>query len=517
VTFSLHRNYSFAFLICGLLILWFTRSAPIADFGNYYYGSKLIADGKFSILDYQSIHHFNEQIKTYGERNYFENYTPVPPFSLVFFLPFTGLDATTAKFVFNLISLLVFCLSYHRLTKHLKLESPAFWFLPLLVLYPLYTNLLQGQSYLLISALMMEGFIAFEKKQTILSALLFSPTICLKVFTGFILLFFVLKKDVRTVVVTVLAIVALMTLTFFIVDAPTITYYFTEILPRLAQNEILEPYHYSSQGLHTFLLNLFSYDPVQNPNPLLDNMFLVLAIEAIFLGFVIAGLISLSKKQDTLFLFSVTLFSTLLFSKHSATYSLLLTIPFYIWLAKSMTSFHLIIIALILFAVNIPPQLLSSYVLPVQYMRLWLFILAFLLTLRYFKAKIKLVHFSAFVILFFGLGAIGYSKHHPNYFKIQNTKGALFSYEQVNDSLILQSCYGENDLNEGFHFKGALKSDPTLLIKEKKLFYRGHVVCEDGSNKLKPMLLNDTSVLFLSDLKQGVGFYKLRILSLPKK
>ena len=101
----IYTNYvvSFLFLVIGLLIIGITINYPIGDFGNYYYGSKLFSEGKFSVLDYQSIQHFNQQISTYGQHNYFENYTPVPPFSILFYLPFIFLNSIVAKITFNTI------------------------------------------------------------------------------------------------------------------------------------------------------------------------------------------------------------------------------------------------------------------------------------------------------------------------------------------------------------------------------------------------------------------------------
>jgi hypothetical protein len=363
---------------------------------------------------------------------------------------------------------------------------------------------------------MLEGFIAYEKKQTLLSALLFSVTICLKIFTGFILLFFFLRKDFRFLIATGFALIFLIALTYISVEGSVINYYLKEVLPRLAENEILEPYHYSSQGFHTFLLNLFSYDAVQNPEPLLNNMILVMILEAIFLAFIITGLIGLYKKQDHFFQFSISLLGMLLFSKHSASYSLFLILPFFIWLVRSMNFIQLLILGLIFLAVNIPPQVFSSQPLPFQFLRLWLFLLAFVILIQDFKASLNLRYFAAFVFLFFGLSYFSNSTT-PAYFHLQNSKGALYSYHHVNDSLILQSCYGENDLREAFHFLGKLADDPALSIKDNQLLYKEALVCGDPGHKLKPKLLNDTAVLFLSDLKQGVGFYKLQILPLLKK
>src|SRR4051812_43397553 len=103
--------------LVGLAFIFYAANKPIGDFGNYYYGSKLLADGKNIDSLYKDIHWFNEQIKAYGEKNYFENYIPVPPCNLLLYTPFTFFKAHTAKIIFNILSLLVLLVSLVRYLK----------------------------------------------------------------------------------------------------------------------------------------------------------------------------------------------------------------------------------------------------------------------------------------------------------------------------------------------------------------------------------------------------------------
>src|SRR5688572_25566477 len=91
-------------LLCTTL-LFFTKDKPIGDFGNYYYGSKVWKEGKDASLLYSDAHWFNEQIRSYGEKDYFENYAPVPPISLIVYYPFTFFESHTAKIIFNLLGI----------------------------------------------------------------------------------------------------------------------------------------------------------------------------------------------------------------------------------------------------------------------------------------------------------------------------------------------------------------------------------------------------------------------------
>jgi hypothetical protein len=518
LSFRLRKYYGLGFLLTGLILLFFTNKGPIADFGNYYYGSKLFLEGKFSVEDYKSIHHFNEQIKTYGEKNYFENYTPVPPFSLLFYLPFALLSAAKAKLVFNLFSLVIFCISLQRLFNYKKISTPLAWLFALFVFYPLYSNLSQGQAYLLITALLSESYMAYRKKQNFLSIFLLSLTISLKIFTGFLLLYFILKKEYRYTVYTFLTVIFIGVLTHLCIGNSVMPYYVADILPRLAANEILEPYHYSSQSLHVLLMKLFSFDQIQNPVPLLNIPIAIPILESIFLALIISGFAGLEKKLSSFTLFSLVLFSILLVSRHSAGYSLLLIIPLCITLVtKDTINYKYLILASLVLAVNIPASFLATQIAPLQFLRFWLFLVVFFTWMISYSVTLNYRLALACFFLFSGISYISFSDSKHNYFSFQNTKGALYDFTVSGDDLILHSCYGDYDIQESYVFAGDLKEDKRLTLTGSDLFYNGKIICNSADHKLKPMLVNDTTVLFLSDLNQGVGFYKLRTILLPKE
>lgn len=54
----------------------------------------------------------------------------------------------------------------------------------------------------------------------------------------------------------------------------------------------------------------------------------------------------------------------------------------------------------------------------------------------------------------------------------------------------------------------------TVQLAENQLFYKGKQITFGNDNKRKPLLINDTTLLYLSDLKTGIGFYQLRKIEL---
>ena len=325
----IYTNYvvSFLFLVIGILIIILTRNYSIGDFGNYYYGSKLFSEGKFSVLDYQSIQYFNQQISTYGQHNYFENYTPIPPFSILFYLPFSFFNCFVAKVIFNTICLIAFCFSFFRLLKFCPIESWIIYLLPLIFLYPLYNCIIQGQSYLLITALLIEAFLADENKKYVLSSICISMCVCLKIFPIFILLFFILKNKKRIVIYSIVVVLTFFILTANIVGFDVVKYYFEIVLPRLINNDIIGPYYHGNQSIYSLLLNLFSFDDIQNKHPIINLPIIIPFIEGTLTAIMLIFLIISRKKLSILF-FGFVLFCSLLIGRYNTTYGMLILVPF---------------------------------------------------------------------------------------------------------------------------------------------------------------------------------------------
>jgi hypothetical protein len=73
---------------------------------------------------------------------------------------------------------------------------------------------------------------------------------------------------------------------------------------------------------------------------------------------------------------------------------------------------------------------------------------------------------------------------------------------------------GDTDLEETFPINADVHASEELYVEGKDIIYKGQVICNTKDHKMKPFLYKDTSVVFLSDLNQAIGFYKLRMISL---
>lgn len=501
------------FFFAGLLCIFFSRHEPIRDFGNYYYGSRLLLDGKFNSEIYTSIHSFNEQIGKYGETDYFENYIPVPPFSALFYTPFCVFSSLKAKFVFNLVSLFLFCISLFRLLKFLNVNSKALHVLPVIMFFPLYANIQQGQAYLLIVAFLFEIFHSSQKNQVFYPSLLIAITIALKIFPGIILLYFISKRNWRIVGASIVMFLILTGITSLLLPE-TITFnYFTSILPRLFNNDVVGTYYRGNQSFYTLLLHLFSYDGLGNVNPLTDQPLLVVAFESIFCVLLLCFCFALLKHSSFVF-FGFVLLTGLLLSRYSTSYSVIMILPVLIALLseKKPSALSAVFFFIGLGMATIPNAFIESFF-ALPFMRLYGVLLLLALILYYFRIRFNYKIFAAFILPVFILKYFSLPLANVSYFSVQNTKGIVYDIDLRNDSLVLKSCVGERDLFEKYPLTGNARFSDSLLIRNNIVYYKNKVVCNDKSNKERPFLYNN-SIVFMSDLNQGIRFYKLRIIPL---
>lgn len=503
------------FLLAGLCLIIFTQNYPVGDFGNYYYGSKLFIDSKFSLLDYQSISHFNQQIRTYGESHFFENYTPVPPFSLIAYLPFVFLSCFKAKLIFNVISVLFFCFSLQRFLSYFSIQGWQAYLIPFIFLYPLYNCIYQGQSYLIVTAFLMESFLASEKSKYWLSAFCLALCISLKLFPVFMLVYFVLKKEYRIAIYSIVLTLVLFLVTLIFTDIDIILYYVKEVIPRLLNNDIIGPYYHGNQSVYTFLLNLFSLDKIQNNHPIINFPWLVPVIEGVAITFFLISLIGF-RKQSSIFVFGFTIFCSVLIGRYNTSYGMLILIPFLISIIsdKKNTKYHIILFVVFTIAISAPIGSFLNQQMLLQFSRLLGLVFVFCLFWILYKPIISLKYLCVLVTIVISYKSLSFSVTPSQYFSIQNSKGILYDYLLQNDSITLISTLGDTDVEETFLIDSEVLSSEELFVKGKDIIYKGQVICNTKDQKMKPFLYKDSSVVFLSDLNQAIGFYKLRMISL---
>src|SRR6188768_3882218 len=259
-------------LTAGIFLSVLYFSYPVHDYGNYYYGSRFAIEGK-NISDIYEPWKFNLDVRNLPgmqHEKFFLNYAVVPPFTLFFYMPLSFFDVHLSKFLFNLFSVLVFSFFLFRLLRLLNVQSKYILLLPLLAFIPFRNNFLFGQTYLLITGLIMGGFIAESKNKNLPSAIYYSLAIVLKISPAILLLYLLLRKKFRLLLLTTLMSTALFFSAVSITGWDLMMDYLLKYVPRMSLNEINNPYAGSYQSFTVLLRNIFIPDKLLNPDALFN-------------------------------------------------------------------------------------------------------------------------------------------------------------------------------------------------------------------------------------------------------
>jgi len=507
---SIYTKNTFIFVaslaIISAAIIFITSNKPIGDFGNYYYGSKLFAEGKNLDSLYQDIHWFNSQIKLYGEKDYFENYIPVPPANLLFYAPFTFLSSQSAKLIFNIFCLLILIVS---LTRYLKLiPDLKFYYLFALpvILFPLYTNFLQGQSYILILALLLEIYINYYKKQYYLIAVFIAMLFQIKLFPVFILGYFIFKKEYKIVLLSCLMILLFTLLIAITVGKDLVVNYYSEIVPRLFKNEIVDPFYTGHQSINILLKKLFCLDELSNPSPIIDLPVAVVILESILVCAIIYIAFYIVKLKNTILSYSLFIFFGILAGKYITAYSLILLLPF----AFSLFSFKRsgVYIVILFLICNIPLSYLENFSFPLKYIRILFMLILFCLIVSEIKPKINYKQSGIIFILVLSLTMFSSKKYPDNYFVSDNKKGIGYDFTIVKNKILLNKCLGSYNKTDSLLLNFNVTNLKEIMPKD---IYKYSEEVNGKQNIKKAVILNDSLLLYLSDLQQGAGMNKLRM------
>jgi hypothetical protein len=504
-----NRHYTIYLGGVGLLLtlLSFSLFGSPGDYGNYYYGSRFLLEGK-SLKDIYDPWTFNLLVDATGQKGTYLDYTPVPPFSLVFYTPFTLVSIGWSKVFFNLAGSLVLLFGLRKTWQQLSVA--AGFVIPALIGLLAVLNWENGQSYLLLSGLLLLGWNQYAERKYWIAALLWAVCIHLKVSPAIIFLFLLFESDWKMIFR-----LAALCLAFCVVTIPftgweTWQTYFTEILPRLSVNEINDPYAFNSQSVTTFLRRLLVHDDLLNPaNSIYAPFaFSILNSAVVSLFLLAGGLVSLAAvSRFSKFCFWIGLL--LVVSGYTALYAMIfLLFPVMAMIeAGKWNSRNRIIAGLLFLPVFLPViQVSGLHFVP---------LIGILLLLGFTLVQLRprlCFHPAMLVVLLLPLSRLLFYEAPDSSCYLQQVSSVLLTgdYEWRNDTLLLQTRTGRGLLPEQLYLEGAAAPDPQVQLKKNQLFYKGKQLTFSRDRKKKPMLATDGSIVYLSDKNRGVGFYTLR-------
>ena len=496
--------------ICAFFA-WKAIDFPIHDFTNYYFGGYFLAQDTFNYLTYYP-YHFNKAIAELGYQHLFGSYAPNTPFLALFFYPFSFLKLTTAKLIFNGMSILLFLFGVMRLVLFYNIKPVYLILLPILFFIPIKNNLLFGQVYFLLFFLLSESWLAYEKKQFKTMAIFLGFAILLKVFPVLLVLLFLFKKEFKPLLFTVLFCGILTAITIAFTGLEIWLFYFKTVLSKASDGEIATAFVDNYQSVFMFLKRMLVADVVENPNAIIviPQLF-----PALLLGFKVAllaiGFYISRKTSDSMLVISYWILAMLLLSPYGSTYTFILLIFPYLAMAKSdLSNVKKIGFAIgLVVLMNLPLAIFKDWIFPFSFFRLLIFGFGFIgfLTLLYQKINWKIVGTLALVAISL-MGFKDYSPTNSTYFLEKNSPILIYDYTITNQQLtyFYWNEKGENHTTIPIEYIEIVEPE----IIQNQIHYNGKLITNDNSNKKKPIIINHKTLLYLSDFDRGIGFYTLR-------
>ncbi len=488
-------------LFLGVFFIAKYHSSPVGDFGNYYYASYFLQQGNWGLWIYEPFK-FNLAIYDLGQRHFFLNYTPVPPLSALLYLPLTFFSVTKAKIIWNSLSLLLFLWSLLRLCNYSKVDVRLLLLIPLLVFVPLKNNIMEGQAYLLLFFLLVEGFIQYTQKNVGLMALCWGLSIHLKISPAFILFFLCFQKDIKSFSLLVFNLFLLALVSLPVIGFDVWQNYVFKILPRLYNGEINHTYAYNYQSFQVMLKTILVPDLLHNASAKWNNSLLYIQLLMCF-KIAIYGrgiLFTFSVSNSSAQKFGVWLIISLLVSGYGNSFSLLLLlIPMFLFSSKWVFTDYrfILVLGLILVIANLPIDALKDLNIFFRFSRFWVLLVFFLFICYNSKVKVNPYYLILLVVPFVFIRSVAYSAQ--NY--LFRKEEAFLVYDFKLKPKAIQISY--------FDINGpATKTIPSHLVWNKIQYFYTNSNPDKYASYCK---LNDSLLIYLSDENRGIGFNTLRI------
>lgn len=184
-----------------------------------------------------------------------------PPTAILLLIPLAVLDYSDAFLLWNLLSLAAFALSLGLVLHELGIPISIRACLPIVVILllcnPLRQQVNQGQFGGLLSLMVTGVWIAARSGRPMWAGALLGAAAAIKVFPGFLFLYFILRRQWTVVAAGALSLAALTGLAAAVFGMSTYATYIREVLPRVPKFRVL----WQNSSLAGLACKLFDPDP----------------------------------------------------------------------------------------------------------------------------------------------------------------------------------------------------------------------------------------------------------------
>jgi hypothetical protein len=513
-----HTPYYPIIFLVGLLgyFIFGAAGAPFSDYAGYYFGSKALLQG-----DYQYVYDtwsLNALIAEKGYSGVFVCYSPFPPFTSIVLAPFLGFPVAVSKIVFNIFSVTLFVIALARTIKYFSIPIWIVWLIPVLFFIPLRNNIYFGQAYLLLFTLLLEGYMAYKKGKMVIAALLWAVAIVFKLFPLVILFFLLAKKKYKQVTFCVAACMLLGIVSVVFNGFASWQYYVFTIFPRVSGGDLNNSYTYLFQSAFMLLKNLFVYDELQNPQVLFNSMPVFIISMVLFKSVILAFCVGITIHKTTtdLVAFAVWITASLLLSPNGSSYSLVLLLIPLLALANSKPVYVYAAMALVFLINIIPVQALAKWPLLLQFPRLYLLLLFFLLIMVIAGTRLPLKPCIAFFMLLLLADAPKlFAQKDNSEYLLKEKLPLVYAYAIKNNQLVYYYWNETGSHETSTDYQVTQAETDNVHIQNNQVYYKNKQLTSTPDRKQQVMLINGTDIIYLSDKDRGFSFYTLRRIPKP--
>jgi hypothetical protein len=209
----------------------------------------------------------------------------------------------------------------------------------------------------------------------------------------------------------------------------------------------------------------------------------------------------------------------ILWSPYGSTYTfVLLLIPFLALVKTDIATSKKITGLVLIFVVsNIPLAWFTAMAFPFSYPRLLALLLLFALILFVVYGRIRFRNAALVALVPMVLVLLFADKAAAKSDAVLGKNSPILIYDYTLEDNRLTYFYwnekGENQASIPFTAQQA----STMVLHDNQIFHNGTQLTLETSNKRKPMLVNGNTLVYLSDVGRGIGFFTLRTIELGRR
>lgn len=506
-------------IVLFIIVLIKSYFFQLHDFSNSFFPADIIKSNLSAEKIIFDIYEFNNYIWSQGYTDVFADFYINSPFNAFLLYPFTFLSSVfTAKLIFNLIGCFLFLFSIYKLCiTEIKKDLKWLLLLPLLFYVPIRNQILFGQSYFIVVSLLIFSYLALKKNKDNLASLLLSMAILIKIFPILFLTIFIFNKKYSIILKTCLASIGLILLSTVFLGPNIWLTYILDVIPNAILNKSIVNYQYNAQSLEVFFKRIFLFDAYYNPTASLSSfplyVILKLILKSIIFGFAIQ--LSLLKRKDLFALFSIWIVTLFLVQSSISTYTQILWIIPFVYIFKNSNNIFLkySFLSVLLLICNFPFDSFLNFNVFVKFSRLWFMILLAIIFFSSFGLRIK-YRFMALVFLAFTpfqLWSFNQNRETVSTYVLEKQESFIVYDYFVKDNLINYSGIGKNGpYSKSTNILVSSMDSTQCFIKNNQIFYNNKQLTFDYSLKKKPLLINNSSVYYLTDLNSRRGAFTIK-------